>query len=67
MLEAIDSGKHEIEIWGDGSQTRSFCYVDDLVSGMIRSASKYMARPMAMPGTTPLPVRNTFFRFITPR
>ncbi len=26
----------EITIYGDGSQTRSFCYVDDLVDGMIR-------------------------------
>src|SRR5918999_1395844 len=26
----------ELTIYGDGSQTRSFCYVDDLVEGMIR-------------------------------
>ena len=26
----------EITIYGDGSQTRSFCYVDDLIEGMIR-------------------------------
>ncbi len=26
----------EITIYGDGSQTRSFCYVDDLIDGMIR-------------------------------
>lgn len=26
---------HNITIYGDGSQTRSFCYVDDLVSGII--------------------------------
>ena len=25
-----------ITIYGDGSQTRSFCYVDDLVEGLIR-------------------------------
>ncbi len=25
-----------ITIFGDGSQTRSFCYVDDLIEGMIR-------------------------------
>jgi nucleoside-diphosphate-sugar epimerase len=28
------TGNHEIEIWGDGEQTRSFCYVDDCVKGM---------------------------------
>ncbi|MGH7947931.1 MAG: NAD-dependent epimerase/dehydratase family protein [Candidatus Binataceae bacterium] len=28
------SGNHEIEIWGDGEQTRSFCYVDDCLKGL---------------------------------
>jgi nucleoside-diphosphate-sugar epimerase len=28
------TGNHEIEIWGDGEQTRSFCYVDDCVTGI---------------------------------
>lgn len=27
---------NDISIYGDGSQTRSFCYVDDLIDGMIR-------------------------------
>lgn len=27
---------HDITIYGDGSQTRSFCYVDDLIEGLIR-------------------------------
>ncbi|HSC00166.1 MAG TPA: UDP-glucuronic acid decarboxylase family protein [Burkholderiaceae bacterium] len=27
---------HDITIFGDGSQTRSFCYVDDLVEAMVR-------------------------------
>jgi GDP-D-mannose 3',5'-epimerase len=30
------SGHHEIEIWGDGQQTRSFCYVDDCVLGIYK-------------------------------
>jgi nucleoside-diphosphate-sugar epimerase len=34
MIEAIDSGEHAIEIWGDGTQTRSFCYIDDCVLGI---------------------------------
>ena len=33
VLEAKLSGKHEIEIWGDGHQTRSFMYIDDCVKG----------------------------------
>jgi GDP-D-mannose 3',5'-epimerase len=30
------SGDHEIEIWGDGAQTRSFCYIDDCIEGLYR-------------------------------
>jgi len=33
VIEAKLSGKHEIEIWGDGHQTRSFQYIDDCVIG----------------------------------
>ena len=36
MIEAIDSGRHSIDIWGDGTQTRSFCYIDDCVEGIDR-------------------------------
>ena len=28
------TGDHAIEIWGDGEQTRSFCYIDDCVVGI---------------------------------
>jgi nucleoside-diphosphate-sugar epimerase len=33
VIEAKLSGKHEIEIWGDGKQTRSFQWIDDCVKG----------------------------------
>ena len=39
IVQAL-SGK-DITIYGDGSQTRSFCYVDDLIEGFIR----FMASP----------------------
>lgn len=34
VIEAMDSGNHDIEIWGDGEQTRSFMYIDDCVTGI---------------------------------
>ena len=34
ILQALR--RQDITVFGDGSQTRSFCYVDDLVEGMIR-------------------------------
>src|SRR5881396_1722015 len=33
VIEAKLSGNHEIEIWGDGHQTRSFMWIDDCVKG----------------------------------
>jgi len=33
VIEAKASGKHQIEIWGDGKQTRSFMYIDDCTLG----------------------------------
>lgn len=33
VAEAQVSGHHEIEIWGDGQQTRSFTYIDDCIDG----------------------------------
>jgi len=34
VIEAKLSGKHEIEIWGDGEQTRTFMYIDDCITGI---------------------------------
>jgi nucleoside-diphosphate-sugar epimerase len=33
IIEAKLSGRHEIEIWGDGMQTRSFMYISDCLKG----------------------------------
>lgn len=35
VIEAKHSGKHEIEIWGDGHQTRSFMFIDDCTRGTL--------------------------------
>lgn len=34
VIEAKLSGDHQIEIWGDGEQTRSFMYIEDCLAGM---------------------------------
>jgi len=34
VIEAKLAGKHEIEIWGNGHQTRSFMYIDDCIKGI---------------------------------
>ena len=33
VIKAKITGNHEIEIWGDGDQTRSFMYIDDCIKG----------------------------------
>jgi GDP-D-mannose 3', 5'-epimerase len=40
------SGHHEIEIWGDGQQTRSFCYVDDCVLGIYKLMGSDCRNPL---------------------
>jgi UDP-glucuronate decarboxylase len=47
----------DITIYGDGQQTRSFCYVDDLIDGMVRM----MKSPTALTGPVNIgnPVENT--------
>ena len=48
MIDAKDSGSGEIEIWGDGTQTRSFMYIDDCVKGidMIMHCKELIATPI---------------------
>ena len=36
IAEAKLTGNHEISIWGDGEQTRSFCHIDDCVTGLFK-------------------------------
>ena len=43
---AIIAGKREIEIWGDGEQTRSFMYVDDCVQGTQRLLHSEVEEPL---------------------
>ncbi len=39
-------GKYEIEMWGDGEQTRSFCYIDDCLEGIYRLMRSDYAFPL---------------------
>ena len=55
VIEAKDTGSHDIVIWGDGSQTRSFMYIDDCVKGvdMIMHCDELIATPINL-GTSHL-------------
>jgi len=41
MVEAEEAGARSITLWGDGSPTREFLYVDDCVEGLARAAERY--------------------------
>jgi GDP-D-mannose 3', 5'-epimerase len=40
------TGNPEIEIWGDGEQTRSFCYIDDCLEGIYRLMRSDFRQPI---------------------
>ena len=46
IAEAELSGRHEIEIWGDGEQTRSFMYIEDCIEGIKRIADSDVPCPL---------------------
>jgi GDP-D-mannose 3', 5'-epimerase len=42
--EAADGS--QIEVWGDGQQTRSFCYIDDAIEGLLALAASDFTEPL---------------------
>lgn len=41
IWESKNNGDSYVELWGDGTPTRDFLYVDDAINGLILSAEKY--------------------------
>jgi nucleoside-diphosphate-sugar epimerase len=46
VVAAQLSGSSEIEIWGDGEQTRSFTYIDDCLHGTLRLMNSDVGEPL---------------------
>lgn len=46
VAQAVRTGRHEIEIWGDGEQTRSFLYISDCVEGTLRVLNGHVNAPI---------------------
>lgn len=46
VITAVRSGRHEIEIWGDGLQTRSFMYIEDCIEGILRIMHSDVLEPI---------------------
>jgi GDP-D-mannose 3',5'-epimerase len=43
---ALANDEDTIEVWGDGEQTRSYCYIDDCVEGLYRLMQSDHAEPL---------------------
>ncbi|MGZ6970623.1 MAG: GDP-L-fucose synthase family protein [Thermoanaerobaculia bacterium] len=41
FLEAVESGAREVVLWGDGTPTREFLYVEDAAEGILAAAERY--------------------------
>lgn len=46
IATAKHTGDHEIEVWGDGLQTRSFMYIDDCVEGTMKLMNSDVRDPL---------------------
>jgi GDP-L-fucose synthase len=57
-LEARDSGSDEFVVWGDGSATREFLYVDDAAEGIVAAAERYDGEaPVNLGSGEEIPIR----------
>ncbi len=50
IMRKVAKAKSEdiVEVWGDGGQTRSFCYIDDCVEGLIRIMDARYTKPISL-------------------
>ncbi len=65
VIQAKDTGSLEIEIWGDGTRTRSFMFIDDCTYGidMITHSDSLVATPINL-GTSELVTINQLVDYI---
>jgi nucleoside-diphosphate-sugar epimerase len=65
IAEAKLSSRREIAIWGDGEQTRSFCYVDDCVEGIRRLMQSDCRTPVNLGSTEMVTVNELADRILS--
>lgn len=50
-MDAVENGKSEVVVWGDGSPTREFLYAEDAAEGILLAAERYDSREPANLGS----------------
>jgi GDP-D-mannose 3', 5'-epimerase len=63
VIESQLNGTNELEIWGDGKQTRSFTYIDDTVEGVMRLMESDMTDPVNL-GSSQLVTINELYDIV---
>ena len=59
FIEAQETGVDEVEVWGDGSPTREFLYVEDAAEGILLATEHYNgAEPVNLGSGTEISIRN---------
>ena len=51
LIRKMLEGRDEVVLWGDGTPTREFLYVDDCVDGLALAAERYDGREPVNLGT----------------
>jgi len=65
-LKAVRSGAEEIVLWGDGSPTREFLYVEDAAEGIVRAAERYAgAEPINLGSGREISIRDLACKIAT--
>ncbi len=59
FIEAQESGVEEVEVWGDGSPTREFLYVEDAAEGILLATEHYNgAEPVNLGSGAEISIKN---------
>lgn len=57
-VDAVEAGASQIEVWGTGSASREFLYVDDAAEGIVLAAERYDdAAPVNLGADHEMPIR----------
>ena len=57
-VDAVESGADELEVWGTGSASREFLYVDDAAEGIVLAAERYDgADPVNLGANHEMPIK----------
>ncbi len=57
-VEAVEDGVDEIEVWGTGSASREFLYVDDAAEGIVLASARYEGEePVNLGANHEMPIR----------